>query len=717
MIRIYRCLVMVVSLALLGVAVGWADDGRRAMTPLDIARIQAMTSAEISPDGTRIAAVRSVPRVLFLEDDGPDWAELYLLDPANGQARPFVTGNVIVSNVDWRPGGSEISFLAKRVDDETTNLYLIPATGGESRSVVALETSIKSYSWSPDGARVAVVAAQPDSQQEEELDEQGFTQEVFEEDWKPFEVWTTGIDGDTEPRRLDLDGSAVQVAWGPDGERLAVAASPRSLIDDRIMFQKISIVSVASGEVEAVVQREGKLGRMRWSPDGSRLAMITAVDRNDPSASTLAVVPASGGVPRNLTAGYPISVTDVGWQSDSELVFLADAGVRTEVFRLSLADGEPIGLGLHDTGAVYTSLSLAADGRRAALLGNSRTHPDEVFFMDLGAKTVPARLTDANPWLAEIRFAQQEVVRHGARNRFDIKASKLRVAEKNKPQGVVIEQQGRVVLEGVLIRPLDAPDRPAPTVMVVHGGPEGHRRDGWLSRYSAPAQVLAGRGYAVFFPNYRGSTGRGVEFTKLGQTDPAGAEFDDLIDAADHLVEIGVADADRIGVTGGSYGGYATAWLATRHSSRFAAGVMMVGISNLISKFGTTDIPREEVLVHALSFPWDKWKFYLDRSPIYHVTKGATPLLIAGGVDDTRVSPTQSMELYRGLKTIGQAPVRLVRYPDEGHGNVRAASRFDYQLRLLRWFDHYLKGPGGDPPAYRLDYKSPEHGWTEDETD
>jgi dipeptidyl aminopeptidase/acylaminoacyl peptidase len=305
--------------------------------------------------------------------------------------------------------------------------------------------------------------------------------------------------------------------------------------------------------------------------------------------------------------------------------------------------------------------------------------------MDLEGGIMPIRLTDANPWLHEIALAPQEVVTHEARDGLE--------------------------LEGVLIRPVGGGDDPAPLVMVVHGGPESHRRDGWLSRYSAPAQVLAGRGYAVFFPNYRGSTGRGVEFAKLGQRDAAGAEFDDLVDAVDHLIELGIADRDRVGVTGGSYGGYATAWLATRFSKRFAAGVMFVGIANKISKFGTTDIPEEETLVHARGYPWSKWQFFLERSPIYHVEKGRTPLLIMGGDADPRVSPSQSRELYRALKTIGKAPVRLVRYPGEGHGNRRAASRYDYQLRLLRWFDHYLVGPGGDPPSHRLEYRSPEHGW------
>jgi dipeptidyl aminopeptidase/acylaminoacyl peptidase len=170
-------------------------------------------------------------------------------------------------------------------------------------------------------------------------------------------------------------------------------------------------------------------------------------------------------------------------------------------------------------------------------------------------------------------------------------------------------------------------------------------------------------------------------------------------------------------VTGGSYGGYATAWLTTRYSERFAAGVMFVGISNKISKFGTTDIPEEETLVHALGYPWERWEFFLERSPLKYAENGTTPLLIMGGDADTRVSPTQSMEMYRALKTLGKAPVRLVRYKGEGHGNRRAASRYDYQLRLLRWFDHFLKFAGGEMPPYRLDYRNPEHGWEAEETD
>jgi dipeptidyl aminopeptidase/acylaminoacyl peptidase len=242
-------------------------------------------------------------------------------------------------------------------------------------------------------------------------------------------------------------------------------------------------------------------------------------------------------------------------------------------------------------------------------------------------------------------------------------------------------------------------------VLDVHGGPESHVRNGWVTSYAGPGQVLAALGIAVFLPNYRGSTGRGVAFSKLGQGDPAGKEFDDLVDAVDHLVSAGLADRSKVGVTGGSYGGYATAWCSTRYSERFAVGVMFVGISDKISKTGTTDIPEEEYLVHARHRPWDAWQKLLERSPIYHVQTARTPLLILHGKDDPRVFPGQSLELYRFLKVQGRAPVRLVLYPGEGHGNQRAASRYDFQLRSLAWLEHYLKGPGGPPPPAELDYE------------
>jgi dipeptidyl aminopeptidase/acylaminoacyl peptidase len=323
-------------------------------------------------------------------------------------------------------------------------------------------------------------------------------------------------------------------------------------------------------------------------------------------------------------------------------------------------------------------MSLSKDGAVGAFVGDSREHPPEVFLWRSGAADLK-RLTRVNPWLETMRLAKQEKVRFKARDGLE--------------------------LEGLLIRPLgETPGTRYPLILTVHGGPEAHYSNGWLTSYSNPGQVAAARGFAVFYPNYRGSTGRGVAFSKLGHAEAAGPEFDDCVDGVDHLIAEGLVDRNRVGITGGSYGGYASAWGATYYTERFAAAVMFVGISDIVSNVGTTDIPEEMFLVHHRKWLYDDWEYFLKRSPIHYVQKARTPILILHGEEDPRVHPSQSLELYRHLKVLGQTPVRLVFYPGEGHGNRRAASRLDYNLRMLRWMEHYLKGPGGKPRDYRIDY-------------
>ena len=218
-------------------------------------------------------------------------------------------------------------------------------------------------------------------------------------------------------------------------------------------------------------------------------------------------------------------------------------------------------------------------------------------------------------------------------------------------------------------------------------------------------QMAAAKGYAVFYPNYRGSTGRGVAFSRLSQGDPAGREFDDLVDGVDHLIAMGLVNKKKVGITGGSYGGYASAWGATYYSNRFAASVMFVGVSDLVSKVGTTDIQHEMYHVHLGFWPWEKWDEMLLRSPIYYANQSRTPTLIMHGEGDTRVDPGQAKEFYQHLRLRGKAPVRLVMYPGEGHGNTKSASRYDYSLRMFRWFDHFLMKGKKDAPEHELDYK------------
>lgn len=644
--------------------------------PRHVARLQSVLSAEISPDGKSVAYTLAVPRQPLGGENGPSWVELHVVG-AEGQSRPFITGHVNVSGVRWTPDGRSIAFLARRGADTLTSLYTIPVDGGEARRLLAFDADLQSASFSADGQRLALLAAEPHSKEEKEFRDKGFNQEIYEEDWRPTKVWIAAASGADKPRKLDLPGSASAVAWSPSGRQLAVVLAPTSLVDDGFMFKRVSIVDADTGQVVERIRNPGKLGRVAWSPDGKHLAMISGVDIHDPADGRLmvAAIPGDGSL-RDLMPEYQAHVSSLAWKDAQTLVWLADEGTGTTRGEIHLDGRRRV---VNGPGApILTSLSLAQDGQTLAFPGHAAEHPGEVFLQGPKDKS-PRRLTHSNPRLNNLRLARQQVMTWKARDGLE--------------------------LEGVLVYPLNyEPGRQYPLIMYVHGGPEAHVSNGWITSYASPGQVGAARGFAVFCPNYRGSTGRGVEFTKLGQADAAGREFDDLVDAVDHLVAAGIVDKAKVGVTGGSYGGYASAWAATYYSDRFAASVMFVGISNNVSKLGTTDIPEEMYLVHHGKRLWEDWDYFLDRSPIRYVERHRTPLLILHGKDDPRVDVSQSLEMFRHLKTLGQAPVRLVLYPGEGHGNRRAAARFDYQLRMLQWMEHYLTGPGGDPPAQQIDY-------------
>ncbi len=646
-------------------------------SPEHVAKLRSVRSASISPDGTHVAYLLGVPRAPFEGDNGGAFSELHVVD-LEGRSRPFVTGSVNASSVHWTVDGKGISFRAKRGDDEHTCLYVIPIDGGEARNVLSHDTSISAYAWSPDGKRVAFIAKDEEDKDLKKLKDKGFDAEIYEEQFRPVRVWIAVPDDDEdEPRSLDLDGFPSELHWSPSGDRLVVALAPTPLVDDRYMFRKLQVVDAETGAVLARINNPGKLGAVRFSPDGQYLAMISAEDLNDPAAGRIMVVSADGGELTDVLPDYLGHVRSIEWQNNDTIMFLGDEGVFTSFGEVG-KDGTGRKTHLKAGTMVLAGLSLSKEGQRAAMVSQSAMHPSEVFVMARG-EAEPKRLTDSNPWLKTMRLAKQEVITFSARDGLE--------------------------LQGILVRPLDEEAGARyPLILTVHGGPEANEHNGWQTYYSKLGQVAAARGFAVFYPNYRGSTGRGVAFSKMGQADYAGGEFNDLVDAVDYLVKTGLVDRAKVGVTGGSYGGFATAWCSTYFSEHFAAGCMFVGISDHISKSGTTDIPEEMFLVHSRTRPWDAWQFFLERSPIYHATKGRTPLLILHGKNDPRVHPSQSMELYRHLKTLGKAPVRLVFYPGEGHGNRKAAGRYDYNLRTLRWFEHYLKGAGGDPPPYDLEY-------------
>lgn len=651
------------------------------LTPHRVAEIRNVSAAAISPDGKRVAYVLSVPRKPMVDDDGGNFTELWIFAFDGGEPRAYVAGKVDVSGVQWMPDSKSVAFVQKRADDKAGALYVLPVDGGEARRALASPTGIASYTIAPDGKRVAFTSVDPDADAKKKEQEKGFKQEVYEEDAKPVKLRVaTLFDEDAKPRVLAIEGSMHQLRWSPVDDRLLIATAPTPLVDDEYMAQSVSIVDAESGKQLARFEHEGKLGAIDWSPDGKHVAMLGGADLNDPNDARLFVGDAAGGKLVDLTAEKELDVDAFAWEDAAHVMAIVSDGLQT-TFRKIAIDGGEWKTVAGPNGPVMTGLSLSRDGQRAAFVASSPVHPAEAFTMSHGDAS-PKRRTTSNASLEGVSLAKQEPFTWRARD--------------------------GVELQGVLLHPMnEVAGKRCPLIVYVHGGPEAHEQNGWQTAYAKPGQVAAARGFAVFHPNYRGSTGRGLAFSKLSQGDPAGKEFDDVVDGVDALIASGLVDAKRVGVTGGSYGGYATAWCSTRYSDRFAAGVMFVGISDKVSKLGTTDIPNEEFLVHARKHVWDDFQFFLDRSPIKYADQSKTPLLILHGKDDPRVNPGQSRELYRHLKLRGKAPVRLVLYPGEGHGNRKCADKLDYELRMLEWFEHYLTGPGGAPPPYEIEHEEP----------
>lgn len=669
---------MMSALVMATAAVSLANTASAGMTLEQIASLRQVGQVVVSPNGQYIAYTRVVPRRPGHDPDGAAWVELHVID-AQGESRPFITGEVRIGQLGWMPDSSAVTYVSRRDGDTQSALYRIPVTGGESERLATIGTGVAGYDVSPDGRSIALIGTEPDDEALVSERDKGFTQIVFEEDWKPRRLWIKPIGGEAE--MVDVQGSVQRAHWSPAGDRLAIAVTPRQLVDDSLMFQRVRIIRPDGTELGRV-DNPGKLGPMAWSPDGRHLALIATVSVHDTREGRLLVVGSEGGEWTKLLPGLEGHIWHVDWAADDRLAFISYEGVEARLATIA-PDGSDEQTVMFETGLIFESLSVADNGRMAVRV-STPTHPSEVYAVDDGGAQ---RLTDSNPWLADVPMARQELLRYDAAD--------------------------GLMIEGLLIWPLDYREgQRYPLIVVAHGGPEAHYSNGWLTGYNQPAQHAAAQGYFLFYPNYRGSTGRGVEFALTSQGRPAAEEFSDIVDGVDELIERGWVDPDRVGITGGSYGGYASAWAATYYSERFAAAVMNVGLSDKIAMLGTSDIPEELYLVHYLTWPWEDWDMYRKASPIYYVTQAQTPILILHGDADPRVDPTQSKILYRYLVLQDNPPpVRLILYRGEGHGNARAASRWDYSLRLMRWMDHYLKGPGGEKPPHQLDYRFDSSEW------
>lgn len=634
----------------------------QGITPEQVVSLEDVGAVALSPDGQLIAFTLSKPRAAD-EKPGRVHSELWIVPAAGGEPRAVVSAPNSASSPQWSPDGRTLAFEARLDADEQMQVYAVPAAGGTPRPLTRAPQGLLAFAWSPDGQSIAYTAREPEPDDAAERRERGFDAQVAGENVRHVRLWVEAIESGVRRAVTPADRTVRSFDWSPDGSRFALQVTEGADVDAGYMYRKIFTVAARGGELVRLTETTGKLGDMAWSPDGKALAFIGAVSLNDPLAQSVFVVPATGGPAVNRTPNLEATAQTVGWLDARTVYFTAAEGTKTKMYRLSAERG---GIELIVGGGpeVLGSVSFDARARVFAASVNTAMHPDEVYTGDVRSRRL-SRITWHNSWLDQVRLAQQETI--------------------------VWEGADGWRIEGVLIRPLDEVTGVRyPLAILPHGGPEGISFDGWNTRALYPAQLLAAQGYAVLMPNYRGSGGRGVAFSKGDHRDLGGKEFLDVIAGIDHLAAEGLIDPDRVGISGTSYGGYFSAWAATKHSERFKAAIPYAGISNWVSFTGTTDIPYEMSIVH-----WDTWWFddpglAWDRSPLAHINTSRTATLVGHGLADERVHPAQSIELYTALRIKG-VPSGLVLYPREPHGLVERAHQLDFMRRIIEWFDKYLK--------------------------
>jgi dipeptidyl aminopeptidase/acylaminoacyl peptidase len=543
-------------------------------------------------------------------------------------------------------------------------------SGGEALPLGELGGELFQPSWSPDGCAVGVLRRDPEPEETKRRKTERDDAVLVEENPRFARLWV--VDAQTGRARC-LTTAAREVrsyAWLPDGSGLVVITT-----DDVGHNATYGPADLWNAPFAGGLPR--RVAGFRATPvspivvetgEGPVVTMRSDGQRNRP-ADSIWSVPLCGGEPRDLIPRLMGNVEEiVPWPGlPGRIAARIVERTRGRLYAVDVTTGELTPATPHplaERGSVVQGVSFSGDGERLAAIWTDATTPEEVFVGTPGGDATAATSFGAH-------FA-----------------GRLSPAEH-----VTWTSDDGVEVEGLLIFPAGyEPGKRYPLVVEVHGGPSWQWEDRVTLDWHDWAQMLASRGYAVLLPNPRGSTGYGHAFQRLLQDDIGGGESRDLIGGAQAMIERGIADPDRLGIAGWSWGGYLTAWTITQ-TDLFRAAVMGAGLANMVSDHGQGDIPSMNLLLFP-GHPYDRADAYWNSSPIRHIAAVRTPTLILHGDEDARVHPAQGMEYFRALKTLS-VPVRFVRYPREKHDIIERAHQIDLMNRIIDWFARYLNPSPG----------------------
>ncbi len=675
-------LLVVFIVSSLAVAVGLQAEEQRALKPEDLADIRGVSEVQISPDGKRVAFVVTEPADPKKPERPRDSNIWVVAVDGSEPAHPFAASPKSETSPRWSPDAHYLAFLSDRgepFDGEKeedgkqkkpkNQIYLLRTDGGEAEQLTAVKGGVEKFEWSPDGKMIAFTMRDPTTDEEQKKQKERDDAIYVDHDYKYARLWAVSLSERKPEQVTRQDLNVTEFAWSVDGRELALLVSATPRLDDVYWHSRLVVVrrlpaqAGLGGELVRTLSENASQfwGAPKWSPDGQTIAFFEYTPNK--IADWLALAPASGGTVRYLLKDYRGTLRRVEWDRDSKHL-LAESNERTkDIFmRIDTSTGAKTPLGA-ETALSGPDFTVSADGRTIAYANESGDAPAEVWALTIGES--PRRLTHLHPQVSSWRLGKVK-----------------EISWKNKKDGQT--------LYGVLMTPPDyKAGQPYPTIVEVHGGPQWAWWSGWLGSWHEWAQLLASNGYVVFLPNPRGSTGQGWQFAEANRDDWGGMDFQDIMDGVDYLVEQNIADPNRLGIGGWSYGGFMTSWAVTQ-TDRFRAAVVGAAVTNLFSFNGTTDITPSFLRIYFRDIPFRRRLGYDNHSAMTFLQNCKTPSLVLHGQADDRVPVGQGWEFYNGLKALG-VKTEMVAYPREPHGFKERAHQVDLLRRVLAWYETYLK--------------------------